>query len=217
MKLQKSLLSLIVITSISCATQSVYAASATLYVKGRIIPSTCKPIFLNSGTFDFGTMSSDKITPDTETNLGKIDSTLTITCSANTAIALQATDNRKDSIVPGVHHMGQHGDEYSYGLGKQDVKGLGAYKIIFDKAKADGIDVNTVVSADKKTWQDSDGYLKETLDYLGFSDKPGQAPTPHKVYTIPISVDAGIRKGSELDLSKAIDLDGQVTLELIYL
>lgn len=160
---------------------------------------------------------------------------LSIACEAATKLALHVTDMRSDSALTlegknwnakaaqlGARQRG------ALGLGKSGDKDIGAWAMWMepDAIKADGkavdfIGISSMPSAANSEWTKPDtgiAWLARSGDnYKSWAATGTFTPIAIKNLTGTLSVQAGINKGSELDLTKAIQLDGMATIQMFYL
>jgi hypothetical protein len=221
-KLKKTLLAVAMLASVTCLVPPAYAdgaPSVKLVVKGVITPGSCTPTFAGGNEVVFNYMGGD-LYKDKETLLGEKPTILQITCSAKAAVAFHIKDEKSGTAEPGVGHIDGHGNEYSFGLNKQGDKNIGAYQISISNPKGDaGATIYPLASTDQKAWLKSDGFMKNDINvYIGFANTATASfPQAYQNYTIPLTVHASVRKSSDLDLTKAFNLDGSATFELTYL
>lgn len=210
------------------ASSSAQAVTADLSVVGTITPSACRLDVDSGGKFDFGKISSDRLSADKGTSLGGQTKGFTITCNAATKLALHAIDNRVSSVALDAWNSAGMGiptttADKLFGLGTANDKKIGAYSlnisdttVTVDSASAEA---RGLVSTDKTTWSKlSSGQFYGGTNYISWSSTAATT-TPGSFTSIAgtLSVGAVVNKSSELDLSEAITLDGSATLEIIYL
>ena len=225
--IQKTLLAALLAASAG----SVMADSDSIDIKviGQIVPAACKPALSGGATVDYGTIKADTLKADAFTVLESKSLDFSITCDAPAKVALRATDARAGSAVRpvGSSVLGVSVTEATelMGLGQADGKDIGAYGMTISRSvKLDG-----ETTATDAIWSGDSGHTwaKSTLSdtWLGGSgkniyswSKSGDlVPVAFKTLSGTLNVQAVINKGAELDLSKAVNLDGLSTIQLYYL
>ncbi|CAO96698.1 Conserved hypothetical protein (DUF1120) [Erwinia tasmaniensis Et1/99] len=205
-----------------------------MQVIGTIKPSACTPVISNGGNIDYGIISTATLSTDSLTQLENKQLTFSITCDAPTRLALKtingrpgtAADARGDEDGPfgGFTPMGisVENGKAVVGLGKSRDKKIGGYNIMMDRIYADDNPVNylhKLLSSGSSSWDKMlylPFYLKEEA-LISWSKPSGNTPVIFTNMTGTINVRAYINKTSELDISQPITLDGQTTIELVYL
>lgn len=211
--MNKSLLSLAVLFTL--ASTNAMAATTDLSVSGTITPAACAPTFANSGVVDYGSlavteleeMSYDYLLPAKSLNLS-------IECSAPASFALIAHDNRRQS--------GEAAGAV-FGLGKHLDQNIGGYRLRWsnDTVLIDGAQGTTVESMNSgNSWTIVPGGNFEEAGYwpqfrVGFSTGAEPRPTPASSVSLTLDVWSHVKK--DLPFSDLVDLDGSMTVELLYL
>ncbi|WP_034295045.1 DUF1120 domain-containing protein [Herbaspirillum sp. RV1423] len=206
------------------------ADTAELKVKGVIRPSACTPSFTGTNVVDYGTISAAKdLNPSSATVLSEKTVPLTITCDADTKVAVHAIDNRATSVVAGIAANIGAGvtDAQAFGLGTVAGTRIGAYALRLipgsvNATAASGTASTPDVLADatnSNAWIKSaagrfnaDGTARQSFTTAGTS-----TPVGYKTITGSIGVQAVIDKSANLPLTQSIDLDGLATIEVQYL
>ncbi|HIE9359434.1 TPA: DUF1120 domain-containing protein [Klebsiella quasipneumoniae subsp. similipneumoniae] len=223
----KTLLSL----TIALAANQAMAAGDSIDVKviGKIVPSACSVAVGNGAVFDYGTIKAETLATDDYTILGVKTADFSLTCEAPTKVALLTTDMRADSTVAlsGKQWNANGGIPVNSSLGLGDANGthIGAWAMWMETSsiKADG---NTVVPIETNSpttngnWQvPSSGttWLAQKGIYTSWASPSTQIPVALTTLTGTLSVQAGINKGSELDLTQSITLDGLANIQVYYI
>jgi type 1 fimbria pilin len=200
------------------------AASVEVKVIGTIIPNACTPTLAGGGTIDYGTHSSTDLSTNDFTLLPEKNVAFTIVCNAPTKVALKAIDNRAGTRVPGaVKKIRPALNEIgAFGLGNASGKNIGVYAMTLavNDFTADGAQVESTFSKDSgTTWLNSSsgGIANDGSVLMSWSATTAGAPIAFKTLSGTLNVQAALNKGSELDLSSDVSLDGSATLELVYL
>ena len=194
------------------AFSSAYAAETVdLTVSGTIQPAACEPT-LASNVIDYGTISQADLNTDTPTALPARTVGMTVNCSAVTLWGLRGVDLRAASA--GANANGLH-----FGLGKTDAdENIGYYSISLTTPQADGNNVRAVRSNDGFTTVTADGGLSSTTGWISALAPLGaDQPLPSQSAMTQLQIATFINPTDDLTLSADVDLDGQATLELVYL
>jgi len=210
--------------------------SVDVKVRGQFVPAACTTTVSGGGTVDYGTIKAETIAKDDFTMLPVKNLNLSIACEAPMKIALHTTDMRADSAVAlagkswnvkaqsGAYEAGNS----VLGLGKAGDKNIGSWAMWMepDSIKADGnavdvIAVNGFPAATDSAWvKPGSGttWLAQTGDaYKSWAATGTTTPVALTTLNGTLSVQAGINKGSELDLTKTVTLDGMATIQVFYL
>ena len=184
---------------------------------------------------DYGTIKVETIARDDFTMLAVKNLPLTISCESPIKVALHTTDMRASTVVP---LIGKNwdvkvapydaGNGYELGLGSSNGKNIGAWAMWMeqDSIKADGKSVDVIVingmpTETNSVWSKSGTgttWLAQSGDhYKSWAESSTLTPVAFTNLTGTLSVQAGINKGSELDLTKAVHLDGMATIQVFYL
>jgi len=217
---------------------SASAESVDLRVMGTLIPGACAPTLGNSGVIDYGYITADKLSPDAYTPLEVKSLELTIICTAPAKVAIQAVNGRPGTVAGGAENgvslaapspVALFGGIFPavVGLGLEGATPIGGYALraVAGSFRADG---NEVVNI----WQNSDNE-SDNLDlttniitlyttnsvfrYISWAVPGTELPFAFTVLNGQLEVQAYINKSESLDLSSAIQLDGQTTIEIVYL
>ncbi|MEA1063623.1 DUF1120 domain-containing protein [Erwinia sp. HR93] len=78
---------------------AVAADSVDVKVIGTIVPVACTPSLLGGGTFDYGTIVTSTLSPDSYTTLPEKRLDFSITCEAPTFVGLRVSDAQASSAV----------------------------------------------------------------------------------------------------------------------
>lgn len=221
---QTSIFKNIAITALLVAAGNAVAAgpTATLQVKGTITPAACTPTIANGGIVDMGATSSSQITGDSlllEQKYISID----IACSAPTKLTFNITDNRADSVVPGLSEFSARS---ILGLGKtSDNKPIGSYAIGLQDAVIDGESGDTLGSVDQgATWKkvpNTDVFWinnnSGTADYVTFAAAGSTTPIAFEHVTASLRISRTALSGEMKNITEVENLDGNATLNFDYL
>lgn len=228
------LLKTCVIAVLATISGTAISESVGVQVIGTIKPSACTPVISNGGNIDYGIISTATLSTDSLTQLENKQLTFSITCDAPTKLGLKAVNGRpgtaadasgdEDGPFGGLTPAGistVNGGAV-VGLGKNGDKKIGGYNIMMDRITADGDPVNNLyrlASSSSTSWKKMlylPFYLKEEI-LTSWSKPSGDTPLIFTNMSGTINVRAYINKTSELDISQPITLDGQTTIELVYL
>ncbi|HEJ0337319.1 TPA: DUF1120 domain-containing protein [Klebsiella aerogenes] len=206
--------------------------SIDIKVIGQIVPAACAASVTGGGTVDYGTMKTSALSSDDFTMLDVKTLDLNITCEAPVKIALKTTDMRSDSVIA---LTGKNWDmkagsvaasAQDFGLGMANGKNIGAWAMWMEPAsiKADGNSVDaldtTGTPTSSSTWTKSAtgaSWLSSSGAYKSWGATGTTTPVALTTLTSTLSIQAGINKASELDLTKPVTLDGLATIQVYYL
>ncbi|MEW5558768.1 DUF1120 domain-containing protein [Enterobacter asburiae] len=209
--------------------------SVDVKVRGQFVPAACTTTVSGGGTVDYGTIKAETIAKDDFTMLAVKNLNLSIACEAPMKIALHTTDMRADSTVTLTGKSwnvkaqgGAYSSNTSLGLGKSGDKNIGSWAMWMepDSIKADGNAVDVIAisglpTATTDSWSKPGSgttWLAQTGDsYKSWAATGTTTPIALTTLNGTLSVQAGINKGSELDLTKTVTLDGMATLQVFYL
>lgn len=239
---------------LSVASFGVQAADSTdteLTIIGEYNPGACTPVLTGGGVIDYGKHHISFLNPTGVSNklvqLGRKNSTLTITCTAPTLIAITSKDNRLSSVVP-VNNTNYIDKAYDtlivmnstrngYGLGtapngqKIGVASIGVDRTSGGVGAADStgeIPVDLIMtdhwSAATPVWKASSngafcGLTSCTGYERGYSvAKTGElTPVAITAVNFPLLIDAAVQDNTVLGSAETIKLDGSVTISVQYL
>ncbi|MEW5558767.1 DUF1120 domain-containing protein [Enterobacter asburiae] len=199
--------------------------SVDVKVTGKIVPPACVPVVSGGAVFDYGTIKAASLKPDNYTVLNIKSLNFTVKCDAPMKIAFKTTDVRKDSGFPapsGIKFLGAPIDgEPLSGLGMVNDISVGGYALglVGSSYLADGSTVTAIHSNDNGvSWKKGGGWLLDDNKLNSVASSQNLAmPIPLTTLTATISAQAILNKGSELDLTKTINLDGMSTIQVLYL
>ncbi|MGF6562364.1 DUF1120 domain-containing protein [Erwinia aphidicola] len=215
-------------------TASAFAAdSVDVRVIGTIVPAACTPSLSGGGTVDYGTIKADTISATSYTVLPEKQVPFSIVCDAPAKVALSVVNGRPGTLAGststgnGILPVGVFGGAASSvvgaGLGMDGTAKIGGYGLRIDSSTVtlDGVaaDVIRREAGSVTTWSaDAVGSLYNNGSrQTTFSAPASTTPQAFQALAGQIGVQAYINKGSELDLSKPVRLDGLSTIELVYL
>lgn len=226
-------------TAMVCATgcgAAMAADSFSINVTGKIVPAACQAVFAGGDTFDYGTLSANSLSPTGETILPVKSTTFSVRCSAPMKVAFRLTDNRAGTQMQWAStYISLVGESYInggpvwLGLGT-DSKGqpLGAWLARLSDMKADGKPVAATTNVMPNL---EDAWVYANPADMVFKNYPGPYATSvgnpdHSIGAHPLAfivlngtleVQAAVAPSSTLDLTHPIQLDGSVTIEMVYL
>ncbi|MBE4810062.1 MULTISPECIES: DUF1120 domain-containing protein [unclassified Enterobacter cloacae complex] len=212
------------------------AESVQVNVIGTIVPAACTPTVSGGGIIDYGNIKASTLSADAYTVLPVKSVDFAINCDAPARVAISAINDRpgsmagvtESSIGTALTPVGVFGYRANYfagaGLGLDGTKRIGGYAIqvapstvTVDGNKVDSIEVNN--GRGEGPWHASDGapYNAAYLRSISWAETGSLTPVAFKTLAGTLNVQAYLNKASELDLSHAVKLDGQTTLEVVYL
>lgn len=204
----------LVLAAMVASSASVAASTTDIRVTGAITPTPCTPSFSAGGVFYLGKTSASDLSQSQNTELRRVTQQLTITCNAATRFAFGGDDQRTDSTSsPGPN---------LYGLGEVSGHKLGFYRILFLNTLVDGNGSKSYYSFDEgASWRDfasvTTFLYKHDVGLNGFGSVGSTEPTPVTVLVSDVEVEAQIAPINGLDLTGEIQLDGAMTIDLVYL
>ncbi|HIE9359433.1 TPA: DUF1120 domain-containing protein [Klebsiella quasipneumoniae subsp. similipneumoniae] len=224
----KSVLNITAAALLTLICGQVRAADDNLDIKvtGEIIPPACVPTISGGATFDFGTMPAARVAKDDFTLLPEKSLSFSVVCSSPTKVAFKTVDARAGSaVVPTGKIVGRVPAENLnlLGLGLADSTGIGAYEMNVSNQglTVDGVSGYVGIrSADNgSSWEIGpinclwfDPQYTTAVALTGTS-----TPVAFTTLTGSLNLAAALNKGSALDLTREIDLDGLATIQLVYL
>lgn len=221
------------------AAQPVLAApkkgpSAVVKVLGSIVPQSCAIQVGNNGELDYGEISAEYILADPTIGkpIGYKDTTLTIDCGeVSSQVGVSLADNRAESRVDGLTMIPAGGISITtsgpdaFGLGTANGKNLGAYVAGLREGTVgsadsyfgyvDMNDISKLTSISNVVALNADDFSKNRL--ATWIDPDTKQIAAGKVFNAMLAVSPTLNKGSELDLSGNVRLDGNATLTVYYL
>ncbi len=217
---------------------SVHAESVDLRVTGTLIPGACTPTLSSDGVIDYGYITADQLSAKSYTPLDVKTLGLSISCTAPAKIAIKAINGRPGTVAGGTEtgpsraasspvELFNGVSQAVVGLGVNGGTPIGGYALrpVPGSFTADG---NNVVNI----WQNSDNApdnwdptratislytVFSAIRYMSWATPGTELPLPFTVLNGQLEVQAYINKLEELDLNSAIQLDGQSTIEIVYL
>ena len=223
----------LIAAALAVSASQAMAAGDSLDVKviGQIVPSACNVAVSGGAVFDYGTIKAETLATDDYTMLGVKTADLSVTCEAPTKVALIVTDMRADSVVAiaGKKWAANGGtvdtSGSKLGLGNANGAHIGAWGMWMEPTtvKADGNTVipiatsTPLISADWQTPTSGTFWLAQTGTYRSWAAPGTLTPVALTTLTGTLSVQAAINKGSELDLTQSIKLDGLANIQIYYI
>ncbi|MGX5089140.1 DUF1120 domain-containing protein [Enterobacter sp. UPMP2052] len=218
--MRKSLLTSAMVIAISSFSYVTHAAdSATLSVKGKIIPSSCN-LAASTESVDFGTIPVSSLTKDANMQVAP-SVTLNLSCDASTAVAIQLMDNRSASAETAaeLNQSGNITDAALLGLGTDSKNNkIGAFTLQLTGATMDGNSKFTALgSNDKATWSQLHADL-ERNEYFSLALNSGAtSPDPITTASFTMLPVALLKKGDQYPSGEVVNLDGNITFSVVYL
>ncbi|CAM4056912.1 DUF1120 domain-containing protein [Pluralibacter gergoviae] len=202
--------------------------SVHIQITGESIPSACKPKIGGGATFDYGTLKAARLSANTFTLLEKKSLTFAIACAAPAKVQFRVNDVRKNSLaVPdnprtAPFAIASASEGKFFGLGMAGASKTGVYAMRLEDVNIDGqippgltglvsTDGGTVWTTDSAVWLYSDGAKVSSIG------QGSAVPAAFTTLTARLTVQAAINKTAELELNRAIGLDGLSALQIVYL
>ncbi|MEG5569404.1 DUF1120 domain-containing protein [Enterobacter bugandensis] len=230
--MQKSVLALAVLAT---ASLPALAESVDVRVTGTITPVACTPTIAGGGTIDYGTIDPASISDTDYTVLPEKQVDFSIACDAPAKIAIKAINGRPNTLAGATEGVSGgkapvvifgSSNIHAFGLGLDGTARIGGYGIRLakgtvqaDGTAADSIYRNTPTDAWVSTSGTGVGSLinAPSVRHVSWAAAGKVEPVAFTNMTGKLGVQAYINKGSELDLSKPVTLDGLTTIELVYI
>lgn len=201
-----------------------HAQTADVSVVGTIVPAACVPTIGGGGLVDYGKIPAASLDPTGYTLLPAMELPLSVQCSAPVKLAVTATDNRASSRIPGILATlpEVQGDAGNFGLGTVSGADVGGYSIRpkYDSFTADGAAVHPIFSPDggQTGWIPSTlGITHDPVHRRAWSLNGQDIPLALSNLTGTLVVRAVLNKGDELPLTNEVPIDGNATIEFVYL
>lgn len=212
--------STIVLSIFSTSLLAVFGAEASetteLTVTGTIRPNACQITFPSDNTINFGTIKADMQLQEEYKELPTHNVALQINCDGPTKLAVRVSDNRGQSY----HADARNADPTSnFGLGTYRGKNIGNYTVDIDSAIADGNATDILIRAGRRGERYWTNDLTRRFRHDGgqFSFGNNRIPVAFNSLTATLAVATRLNKDTYLEMADAIQLDGSLSLELIYL
>jgi hypothetical protein len=191
--------------------------SAELRITGRIMPPVCTSAFFSSDSNNLPSESPYIQRMEVAELTRRFDKQIIIVCEEPTQFVVRAIDNRMDS-----RHLSQEDKgEHELGLGR-DVAGNKIGRISFTALSGD-VEINGgkggfLLSDDRgKTWRVQDRVFLYTRPTYSISWHSANQSTLAPIKSLSMRLDANIYLAPVQHGTQDVNLDGAVTLELIYL
>lgn len=229
-QMQKTLCALAVLSA--TATSVMAADSVDVKVIGTVTPAACTPILSGGGVVDYGSIKASSLSADDYTVLSRKDLDFSINCDAPVKIAIKPVNNRPNTTAGNEEGAGAaanspvaiFGGKYPVvGLGMDGQNKIGGYGVGVASSVVDGNNARLIFQNDglsSSSWYNSGMQTLYTVDSpirTSWSMPDSLIPVAVTNVTSTISVQAYLNKGSELDLSHDITIDGLTTIEMVYL
>ena len=206
------------VMGVVCLAASVVAhadtsGSGNLRVIGPIKPAPCT-VSISSGVIDYGQISAASILPNAFNPLQEKTLPLSVNCgTAATQMALSVSDTQAVSTVAGILGTG-FAESQNFGLGAVDGRRTGGYSVRLSNLSSAGASLLPLKrTSSVAAWMYSaDGRVDKFPYQHSWSRTTSPVPALVNVVSGTINVKAVINRGSALDLSKDVPLNGLATL-----
>ncbi|WP_083457643.1 DUF1120 domain-containing protein [Herbaspirillum hiltneri] len=201
-------------TPLLLSTNAHAADTAELVVKGTIRPSACLASFPGNSVIDFGTIKSDPQLKERFKDLPSQRIDMRISCDGPTKIAVKAIDNReatREKDIPGID-AGDH-----FGLGLYRGKSIGGYVVRFGTAVADGQSVGILGRPNGSAAWSSSTLRNLRQDGSQVSFGAGSTPVAFSELVAGLDISAKLSRVAYQLLADDIQLDGSISIEMLYL
>lgn len=194
------------------------APSQTLTLTAQGIPGSCTPT-LSSSNLSYGHINPQSLNATTPTALPTKTVTLSVSCSAAAAIAIRAIDNRQ-SMKSGTAAS----DSTAFGLGwTANQESIGSVHVRYSDLSTDSVPASLLYSSDSSvtggaTWTTAPaaGMDLDTRLILSAGDGATASPRAATLHRGTLSVTPEIAPANSMTLSQEVNLDGSITIELVY-
>jgi type 1 fimbria pilin len=203
--------------------QSAWAdSSVALNFSAQENPSACQITAGTKTTIDYGTLSRSTLSVSSAHQLAdQAMVALSVQCESPTSIGLRATDNRSGALAYGdlvlangaVLSAEKTDQRFSLGL-TTDNRPVGVWGLVFNGAAVDGSPVG-IYSRSSAGLLTADAVMRKDGALTTWATGAG-APAIGRLFSIGGVVSAALARLSDLP-SKEVQLDGLVTLEVVYL
>ncbi|WP_336284388.1 DUF1120 domain-containing protein [Citrobacter arsenatis] len=203
------------------------ADTTTVTLTGTITTGSCTPT-LSVASIDFGNISTESLSTTHQTT--PKESTLTITCDSAMAVGFKFTDNKVDS-VDGNNDGTVEATNNAFGIGFTDsnkttplgnaVVGVGK-DVVSNADLAPLIDGNQAIVLqtnnpfDISTWGTAVTKADTTYTYA-LAAPAGTEPAAFTAATVPLSVALNLNSADKLNLTADAPIEGQITIDVVYL
>jgi type 1 fimbria pilin len=225
------------VTALAClmaATSNAMAGpSANVSIKGTVKMGACTPTLDNGGVVDYGDISTDTLSTTTDTQLSPKYLNLTITCSANTLLEWNQTDNRQDGFTSSkfiIEGAGVNNDQTINGLNNLLSLGnsssgevVGAYTVtyMYPSLVSNIANVTMIQQTSGGNWtQATTAIGADGVDVLrnySLATQGTLEPVAFTTLTMPLKVNAALDSDNVATLKDVVSLDGNATISLNYL
>jgi len=231
--MQKSLLALAILSTTAMSVQA--ASSTDLKVIGRIDPGTCTPTLAGGGTVDYGTMSPSVLAATGYTVLSEKNLDFSIACTAPSKVAIKFLNARPGTLAGATEGPSGYGIAPSGvsvidgpgtsvgGLGTSNNVKVGGYgvRVVTTSLVADSANVSFIRSLNSgSTWGANtigSALDDQTPRYLSVASTGSTTPLAFTNLSGKLGIQAYLNQKSAFDLTNTVVMDGQSTMELVYL
>lgn len=195
------------------AAPGAFAQSTDLTVTGKILPGACVVELGNGGNADLGDIYARDLNADAVTELEPVTLPLSVACESETLFAFEGIDNASESST----------DTENYGLGLTPAEEkIGNAAVRIGDVTVDDVEGHGTQSADSgASWSQSNNthWRLKRNHLLGYALNSGVStgPAPVEVLAGTLTVIATIQPTNELTVAADVPINGNVTLNLIYL
>lgn len=210
MKLVMSLLALVLVT----AAPSALAQSADVSITGRILPDSCDVQLGGGGVADLGIVNTAQLNADRHTDLDPVTLTFSVACGSPMRFAIEGFDNRNESAA--------YTNMYGLGMTPGSER-IGGVELSLGDVTADAAPAYGTASTDGgASWEASSGATLSDVPpsgLRGFAKEQGVVSGPASTTTLQgtLYVAPRIQPTDVLRLTGEVDINGSVTLNVIYL
>jgi len=217
----KKIIGASLLTAAMAASFQASAASTEMKVTGEISEGACNVTAQNNGLIDFGDILNASILAGTVFKLAGTPFTIDISCSEPTNVGYRIVDNRAESASPVAEpNLGIGFDKSGNKIGYLNLQQTD-YALLDGNVAGGGTPAAHMLTRNAGvTWGN---FLKDSslrpIEYYSFNLVRASplVPGPISTAVLTFTPHLNISPRETLDMTDEINIDGSVTLELLYL
>jgi hypothetical protein len=194
------------------ATTPVIAQTTPFTVTGTIVPASCTINLTNNGAVNLGQVDVAILNQAAPTDLAVQNVTVSIACAAAARVATSVTEDR-----PGTSYSS--GDAF-FGLGMTSGNNpIGYYQVAATNGLANGVGANVIASTNGTTWTTAATVPVEHGAGRRYTavGTTGGGPATTTTAEFTLAITPTIAPASSLALTGTENINGQMTLTIVYL
>ncbi|WP_145553059.1 DUF1120 domain-containing protein [Yersinia canariae] len=181
-----------------------------LKVIGKLSVPTCIVNSPDGGVYDFGKVSSIKISSTSINSLGSMTKTWAVACDATTYLTVKTVDNRFASVFPA--------STSTYGLGGVNGTGkIGSFSVTMQNATVDGVSAKVFNTTTNTFTAVNESMLFNNNSVHGWASANNVQMTG-KVFTADMAVNAFLSSVSMMNgpITEDTEIDGSMTMNFAF-